>query len=169
MQQNVRIALRTMESEIRMAGFDSTEAAGAGIVNATAVNLQFTRDLDSNGDVTGANEDITYSRYDFDGDGQADLVRNDVNGLGANPVALNCDALDFVYLDEDGAVTASLPDIRMIQVSIVIRTSDEDYSYTNSDVYQNIAAIPVTIYTAPTDNFRRRLLSSHVICRNLGL
>jgi type IV pilus assembly protein PilW len=168
MQQNLRVGMYYMEREIRMAGCDPTGNAGAGIQTANTNSIRFALDItddpgtgDADGDTDDANEDITYSLADNDGDGDNDLERNN------NLVAENIDALDFVYLDANGAPTATLSDIRSVQISLVARTGRGDPGYTNNTAYQNKQG--TTIYTAPGDNFRRKRLTTEVKCRNLGL
>ena len=82
----------------------------------------------------------------------------------------------FVYLDKDGNVldddtlgnvVARIDDIRSVQITIVARTGRVDREFTNSKVYKNLQG--TTIFTAPGDHIRRRCLSRHVRCRNLGL
>ena len=168
MQQNLRAAMYYMEREIRMAGCDPTEDAGAGIQTAGSNSIRFTLDItddagigDFDGDTLDANEDITYSLDDNDGDGDNDLERNN------NLIAENVDALDFVYLDANRATTTTLANIRSVQITLVARTGRGDPGYTNNTSYQNQQG--TTIYTALNDNFRRRLLTAEVKCRNLGL
>ena len=123
----------------------------------------------ANGDGDGAlddpGEDITYALYDADGDGDTDLGRD--TGSGNVLFAENIDALNFIYLDEENDVTGSANDIRSVQISVVARTGQGDPGYTNNGVYQN--QVPTTIYSGGGDNFRRKLLTAQVKCRNLGL
>jgi type IV pilus assembly protein PilW len=175
MQQNLRGAMFLLEREVRMAGHDPTGGATAGIVTAQTNSLRFTMDLTDNAgtgapdeDIGDANEDITYALFDADGDGDNDLGRDDVNGSGNNIVAENIDALDFVYLNKDGDPTASLSEIRSVQISVLARAGRVDPGYTNSNVYENQRGD--TIFTPPAgDNYRRKLLTAEVKCRNLGL
>lgn len=175
MQQNLRGAMHLMGRDIRMAGYDPTEWSTAGIETAQANSIRITMDLTDDtgtgapdGDIGDANEDITYSLSDVDGDGDNDLGRNDVNGSGNELVAENIDALDFVYLDGEGNPTATVFEIRSVQLSVLARTERWDPGYRNTSVYQNQQG--TTIFTPPTgDNFRRRLLTEEFKCRNLGL
>ncbi len=120
MQQGLRGGIYYLQREIRMAGHDPTQGAGATIVTANANSIRFTMDIgdgiDNDGDgstdepdeilVDGgtgnANEDIAYSLYDSGGDGIMDLGR--ATGGGANSmVAENIQALGFAYAyDDDG-------------------------------------------------------------------
>ncbi|UCG79761.1 MAG: prepilin-type N-terminal cleavage/methylation domain-containing protein, partial [Desulfobacterales bacterium] len=144
MQQNLRGAMFLLEREVRMAGHDPTGEATAGLVTAQTNSLRFTMDLTDDtgtgspdGDIGDVNEDITYALFDADGDGDNDLGRDDVNGSGNNIVAENIDALDFVYLNKDGDPTATLSEIRSVQISVLARAGRVDPGYTNSNVYEN--------------------------------
>lgn len=174
MQQNLRAALYHMEREIRMAGYDPNGGAGAGIQTANTGSIRATMDItdnsgtgDPDGDAGDAGEDITYSLADTDGDGDNDLARNDANGSGTQTVAEDIDALNLVYLDEEGSTTSTLSEIRSVQISIVARTGQGDPGYTNNNAYSNQQG--TVIYTASGDSYRRKLLTEQVKCRNLGL
>ena len=118
-----------------MAGYDPTQSAAAGITTANGNSIRVTLDITEDGDTGDADEDITYSLSDSDGDGYNDLERN------GNLIAENMDALDFVYLDEDGTVlatpVANLEDIRSVQITIVAKTGRGDTGYTNTAAYAN--------------------------------
>jgi len=175
MQQNLRAAMYYMGREIRMAGCDPTGDANARILIAGPATLSFTLDItdnagtgDPDGDTSDANENITYSLY-TPADGIQKLGRATGIGGGVNrPVAENIDALNFVYLDANGTITATLSDIRSVQVTIVARTSRGDLGYTDTRSYTNQQDPPTTILPAQNDNFRRRLLTTFIRCRNLG-
>lgn len=181
MQQNLRAGIFMMEREIRMVGYDPTREADAQILTAAPGQLEFTADLNGDGVTDDPNEHMIYTLYDTDADGTSDaLGRNDVNsGAGTQLLAENIDQLDYVYLDEsrnalnDMATSvdpAVLADIRSIQVTMVARSGVIDSDYTNNETYQNQnPGGSEVIYTAPGDNFRRRLLSTEIKCRNLGL
>lgn len=182
MQQNLRAGIFMMEREIRMVGYDPTRAADAEILEAAPDHLEFTADLNGDGATDDPNEHMIYTLYDTDADGASDaLGRNDVNGAGNQLLAENIDQLNYVYLDESrnalndmttsvADLDAVLPDIRSIQVTMVARSGVIDSDYTNNENYQNQnPSGSEVIYTAPGDNFRRRLLSTEIKCRNLGL
>lgn len=170
MQQNLRAGLWFMEREIRMAGYDPTGTANAGIVTANATSIRVTLDLNADGDTDGdtddSNEDITYSLYDSDGDGDSDLARK-VGGGNNQPVADNIDVLNFVYLDQAGYITTTLPDIRSVQVTLVARAQRPDTKYTDTASYANQQG--EQILSTQNDNFRRKRLTAEIKCRNLGL
>lgn len=187
MQQNIRAALGIMTSEIRMAGFDPQGTSGAGIVSATKNKVQFTFDRNENGSAADPNENITYGfalAYDADGDGLADagaapLGRTTGGGGGAQSIAENIQAVEFVYLVGDAMkptvapAVSDLGSIRAVTISILARAKNADQNFTNSATY---VPASVTEYSLPTaswgpfgDHFRRRLYISTVTIRNVGL
>ena len=164
MQQNLRAAMYLMTQEIRMAGYDTRGTANAGIETANASEIKFTKDLDGDGSIdSGNSEEITYSLYTADGIQKLGRKNPTLN----RPVALNIDALNFVYLDEDDAVTGTLSDIRSIQITIVAKTDRADPDYNNAFQYKNLQDDP--IFGPANDGYHRNALSTQVKCRNLGL
>lgn len=188
MQENLRAALYLMDREIKMAGLDPTGKAGAGIVLADTSQLHFTMDftggdtdgIDDDGDgvvdvmangdpewydgkTDGPNEDVTYALSG------GNLTRNGQN------LALNIDALNFVYLDANGNVLATpvadTGQIRTVQVSIVARSSATpsqfDLNMTDTRSYANEQG--TVILPAQNDHFRRLMMSADIKCRNMGL
>jgi hypothetical protein len=110
---------------------------------------------DSDGDTNDPDENITYTLVG------TDLIKN------GNVMMENLDALDFVYLDEDGNPTAVLSDISSVQITIIAKTERADPGYRDTAVYRNQQG---TSLLGPTnDSFRRRRLTAEVTCRNLGL
>ncbi len=165
MQQNLRAGLLMLVNEIRMAGYDPTGAASAGIVNLGSDTITFTMDLDGDGALSGSDENITYSLYTA-ADGRQKLGRQ--SPATPQAVAENIDALNFVYLDVDGNVTATASAVKSVQVSLVAKTDRAALdNYVNNTVYNNLQGNP--IYTAGGDKIRRKLLATQIKCRNLGL
>ena len=167
MQRNLRSAMYFMEKEIRMAGCDPTGLTTAGIVQANANLMEFKADMDGDGTIA-TNEHITYSLPG------ADLIRN------GGRIAENIDALNFVYLDGESppnvlnpnktdVSTTSIPDIRSVQVTVVARTGKADAKYTDSTSYQNKIGDPIFTPSGDDVHFRRKVLSTSIKCRNLGL
>lgn len=178
MQQNIRAAMYHMQRDIRMAGYDPTGDAGAAIEIANVAELQFKIDENGDGNFTGTsppndpNEQIRYAlTNDANGDGIADgspcnLGREIWSG-GLQPVAENIDALNFVYLDAAGNPTATLADIRSVEITIVARTDRSLRTSPNNIVYRNQRGSQ--ILGAQNDYFSRNRLTMLVKCRNLGL
>ncbi len=170
MQQNLRTAMFFMTREIRMAGCDPTRQAGAGFVTATSNTVRFTEDVrgkgqddEPDGDTSDPNEDISYYLSG------SQLIRSTPSS-GALPIADNIDALYFVYLDANGAVLSSpvsLGNIRSVVVTVVARTGIGDLGYSDQTSYTDQWGN--TIWTAQGDSFRRKVLTTRINCRNLGL
>ena len=111
MQQNIRASLNMMVKEIRMAGYDPTGQAGAGIVMANPDRIAFTLDLNSDANCNDFNEYITYSLY-TPGDGIKKLGRKGKKNEHNAPAAEYVEAIGFAYafdsngdrlLDTDGS------------------------------------------------------------------
>jgi type IV pilus assembly protein PilW len=128
MQQNTRSALAFMRRELRMAGFDpravdgidndghdgvddNDESADTGFGKARHQRIQFTLDLNGDGDDNDANEDIEYRFDDADDandDGIADagaaiLKRKSQSGGSFSNLAYDIVAVAFAYaFDDDG-------------------------------------------------------------------
>ena len=192
MQQDARAAMYMMTRELRMAGYDP-QNTGATIRTANVAQMAF--DSDSDGAADGVINDTERFFYalsnDADEDGLADgtpcnLLRGswDAPAVPVSkdmfPLALNIDALNFVYLDSagntlnddgNGNVIANIGAIRSVQITLVARSGDalpalmrdqiDNTVYTNQ---QGLVILP-----APNDNFRRIRLTAAVKVRNLGL
>jgi len=185
-QQNLRVAMYFMEREIRMAGCDPKGSAGSGIRTASLNSIRITTDItggetdgldndsDSNideadeanfgdGDTNDVNEDVTYSLYTSGGIQKLGRKKPSTNN---QPVAENIDVLNLVYLDKDENPTITLAEIRSVQITLVARTARKDRGFKNTTVYTNQQGDQ--IFVAPGDNFRRKLLTAQVNCRNLA-
>ena len=95
MQQNGRAAMYLLGQELRMAGYNPLETAGTGIqTTSNAITLQFTQDLNEDGDTADANENVTLTWDSTDDAGEtpgedctADnpCITRTVPGGGAQP------------------------------------------------------------------------------------
>lgn len=207
MQQNVRIGLDMLSKDIRLAGYNPADSAGTGFVdgvnfNATTVNtnatqIAFTADLDEDGAIDIAAQDV-------DGNGSIDMADmeqiayrlqgtnlqrySSVTGIIIwQTVAENVENIEFQYVLDDGSQTttptaAQLANIRGVRVSILVITENSDAHFISSTAYlpasndpffTRAADLSGTIWgpfsATPTANFRRRLLKINVNCRNMGL
>jgi type IV pilus assembly protein PilW len=180
MQQNLRASLYIMTKELRMAGYDgengtshtscSLSATGTavapGILAVTPNQLDFSMDLNSDGDCADTDENMSYYVYTA-ADGVDKLGRRDNHALPVQAVAENFKALEFTYLDSSQAVTATLADISSVNISILAEARNPDRNYTDSRTYHTTAAgVPWGPYN---DNLRRRFQTVRVQCRNMGL
>ncbi|SEM06392.1 Type IV pilin N-term methylation site GFxxxE [Syntrophus gentianae] len=130
MQQSARAAMDMMETELCMAGYNPANLSSTGITSASANSITFKQDLDGNGNVTGTNENITYS-YDS---GSMRITRN--AGSGAVSLAENVEALNFSYYDANGATTATPANIKKIKIAMRSRTSRQDPAYGTNNGYR---------------------------------
>ncbi len=165
MQQDIVGAMQIMEREIRLAGYDATGEAGSGFMTPDSTNaIKFSADLNDDKDLDDTGEILTYSLVG------SSIVRSDESDA-ANPIAgvliSGVDAFDIRYLDKDGEKTDLIADIRSVQITIVVRTGREDYNFTDSTAYYNQK--PEQILAAQNDHFRRRILTTETLCRNMGL
>jgi len=191
MQQDARAAMYMMTREIRMAGYDP-QNTGATIRTANVAQMAFDSDSDGTADgAIDANSERFYYALsnDADADGLADgtpcnLERGGwntpVDPVNLNPVALNIEALNFVYLDSagntlnddgNGNVTVNQASIRSVQITMVARSGDKVPALmrkrTDRTTYTNQQG--QVILPAPNDNFRRIRLTTAVKVRNMGL
>jgi len=188
MQQTLRSALFFITSEIRVAGYDPEGNGNFGITSALAGRLQFTvddnedgiRDNDEKIDIgftnaaSSVNQDIDGNGIpdlDSNGDGVPDAVAIGKQNYSAANIAKGyksfaekIQALEFLYLDSTGAVTAVNSDIRSIQITILARARRLDQKFTNSMIYTTPSSQTWGPYN---DNFRRRMLTTTIRCRNL--
>jgi len=128
MQQAARAAMDIITREVRMAGYDPTSASISGIVACSATSIQVRADVvvPADGLTTGLDEDITYS---FD-DPNDEILRE------AETLVEDIDLFDIDCLDENGLATATLADMRQIQVTITARTAKSDPNYTSNGGYR---------------------------------
>lgn len=204
MTQTSRAVLMIMTNEIRMAGLDPTGEADAEIFLADAGEMVFSLDngddagtADSDGDCCDGNEQVRYHlTNDADDDGVNDNIADDVechigretgSGLiaalgcggatgGLQPVAMNVDVLNFVYLDEDGAVIPTpvaadqLDDIRAVEITIVARSGTRSTGFfrTAVDTASYFNAQGQQVLPIQNDRFQRLSLTTTAGCRNIG-
>jgi hypothetical protein len=123
--------------------------------------------LDDDGDRTiDANEHIAY-RYNSS---TKALERFDAVALGNKwqPLITNVDAVNFVYVDGNGAATADPAEFRFVEVTLLIRSDRPTHGYTNKTVYRNRHGQDLCP-TCLGDHYHRRLLTTTVQIRNAGL
>ncbi|MDA3833406.1 MAG: prepilin-type N-terminal cleavage/methylation domain-containing protein [Spirochaetales bacterium] len=130
MVQTARAAMDMMTREIRMAGYDPTGLANAGIVSATSNSINFTLDITDDagtgppdGDTGDSNENITYSLY-TPADGIQKLGRKSTSTAVNQPVAEN---IENLQISQSG---------NSINVSLTARTSKADSDYSTNNGYR---------------------------------
>lgn len=120
-QQRTRIGIDLMVRDIRLAGLDPLGTANAQIITADADNIQFSADLNYDGDVNDPFENTTYAL-------NGDLLRQTSDlgsGFVTDTLLDNIDALTFTYLDASDTPMAvpvgSTEDIRTVIVSLTMQ------------------------------------------------
>lgn len=179
MQQNIRAGLHFLISDLRMSGFDggfdithsscnvpaAISPVAPGLLATTAAQLDFSKDLNFDGDCADAGENLSYYVY-VASDGVSKLGRRDNNNLPVQALAENIQGIEFRYLDNNGAVTATLANIRSVQISILARAGNTDRNFTDTNVYTTASG---TVWGPFNDNIRRRFQIVDVQLRNAGI
>jgi len=188
-----------------------------GLQLANIAELVMTQDLNADGDITEDENEIL--RYALSNDGNEDgisdaitmgsswtsngspcsltrqNIRMNANGTvddgNPQPVASDMDALEFLYVLDDGTVTQQPADnderarVRSIIVSTLVRTRNRIANYRNTNTYipasnarndDGDLVIPDSQFSGTRpgvwgpfdDPFRRNLYITRLKCRNLG-
>jgi type IV pilus assembly protein PilW len=184
-QQNLRAAFYLIIEEIQMAGYDPEDSGTFSVTSAMTGRIQFETDKDEDG-ILDSNETIdlglspTFDANgdgipdaDSDGDGVPDPVDIGIQTGGAGgfqDIAENIQAVEFSYLDSAGTNLAIPPPdlsaIRSVQFTILAIAERSDPKFINSMTYTTPSGQNWGPYN---DNFRRRLLTTTIKCRNLGM
>lgn len=178
MQQNLRAGLFLMTKEIRSAGYDPTSSGNFGFVSdfaapndilstnidyATDSNIiAFTIDDDEQGDFDANDNELIAYRLNTS---LNTLERYMWTDNAWKTVATNVDALDFVYLDANGNVTTTPGNFQAVQLTLLVRTGNEDAQYNNTEVYLNKQGDNICS-GCTNDHHRHRLLSTTIRIRN---
>lgn len=161
-------------------GRDNDDANGTdddGEINM-GVQLTYYRDEPDgvDNDDNGAVDDedgkmvVWYSLYGKS-DGVYKIGRQAVSGEANNNIAAisnNIDQLRLTFLDSGNTPTTTPENVKSVLISIVGRSDREDIDYTHQTSY-DMDGDDAVDYTPPSDHYRRRMLSTVVKCRNLGL
>ena len=171
-QQNARVAMGRMVREIRMAGCDPSLSDFPTFLTLNSAEIGFSMDIVGDGDVNDVGENITYKLLNNE------LLRTDAAGGGARSIIKNVEALNFIYYDENSNITVVPADVRIVQVALVVRSSNEDYAFTDNRLYSIKDLTPagntVDIFDAGTlsandKHFRRQMLMAVVRPRNMSM
>ncbi len=183
MQQNLRAGMRPVVDTIRMAGYNPTGTADcAGFNQATPGRIDISADLNGDGDCADPKENIQFgftiardgNNDGIPDDGKPAALREQFNTIsgssGYQAISDNIESFEFNYLDKDGLVTTNLKKIKMVQISLLAISDKPDKKFTNALSYNPASGVnPNWKRAANTDKFRRRLLITTVVCRNMGL
>jgi type IV pilus assembly protein PilW len=188
MQQDLRSAIYLFGADVKMAGYDPTGNANATFLIADQAEIQFQIDRNGDGDFTDPGPPVTDDpteviRYaltnDADRNGIADGAGCDLGREldtgGLQTLAENIDALNFVYLDQDGNVlatpVANPQAISSVQITLVGRSGKNLPMFffknnRNRDYFNRQGTL---ILAAPNDGFRRISGMHEFKCRNIQL
>ena len=149
MRQNVRMGLDVMTNDIRMAGFDPTGNAGAGIVTAKADLMRFTLDRNASGTIgDAAFEDVAYRARA--GSLRIQSVREKASGFQA--VVDTIQRLRFCYVlasnDPQASCVPEVPaeqlqSIRAVRLTLTAKASRRDPQYPQNDGYRTLERVAV--------------------------
>ena len=179
MQQNLRAGLYVMTRELRMAGYDgdsstshsscNLNATGAAveprILAVTANQLDFSMDLNSDGDCADTGENLSYYLYNSGGIDKLGRRDNTPATPAVQAVAENFEELEFTYRYSPPTST-DLADINAIKISILAKARNPDSHYVDSRTYPTTPG--GTTWGPYGDNLRRRFQTVTVKCRNMG-
>ncbi len=141
MVQNARAAMDMMSREIRMGGYDPTDAGFDGItydadqLEIKADMYQTTNTGNPDGDTDDSNENIIYTYYD-ENSAYPYQIKRKTGGGNFLSFAENIEAFTFDYLDSNGNPTTTTADIRQIKITITARTARPDRDYSANSGYR---------------------------------
>lgn len=149
MRQNVRMGLDVMTNDIRMAGFDPTGNAGAGVVTAEADLMRFTIDRNGSGTIGDAEfEDVAYRARS--GSLRIQSVRQRAGGFQAVVDTIQRLRFCYVLLDDDPQAPCvpkvppgELHSIRAVRVTLTARASRRDPRYADNGGYRTLERVAV--------------------------
>lgn len=196
MQQNLRAALFFITRDLKKAGFDPSERSEAALDSnniARVAECRFAYDDNEDGVI----QNTEYIRYALTNDGSNGINDSSRDGLtnglpchlgretgippdnsGLEPVADNVDAIELLYHLADGTITASPAspsEIRSMDLSLLVRTSQQIKGYTDSSTYfpasnpGHETGVGKKVWGPFNDPYQRRLLITQIKCRNLGV
>lgn len=178
MQQNARVGLDFLTLDLRMAGYDPLGTAASGISAANSSSITFSADMDKNGVLGTAgtpateNEHFSYALAIVGGVPTLFRSAGTTPVINLQPMADYIEHIEFYYQYENGTAATTTPagatlnNIRSVQVTMLARAADPDRKYTNTTVYTPASGVA---WPVANDNFRRRLLTTRIDLRNMGL
>lgn len=127
-QQGARVGTDFIVRDIRIAGLDPLETAGAGIEEASTTKMRFTADIDLNGTIdTPQNEERTTYEYDSVNNRLRRCLYEGTAGESWQTLIDNVSAMSLGYLDANGNIIASpvaATDLASIKTVVILMTCD---------------------------------------------
>jgi prepilin-type N-terminal cleavage/methylation domain-containing protein len=124
------------------------------------------------------NDDGERIRYTLNGeDLQRQVWDSATSDYGsAQTIITNVSALGLTYVEDDDTVLGALPLnagdrslIDTVEITMVVRTTNEDLRITNNETYVNNLRGTAVLTVSPPDHFRRRAMTMRVKIRNANL
>jgi len=124
------------------------------------------------------NDDGERIRYTLNGeDLQRQVWDSATSDYGAaQTIITNVSALGLTYVKDDDTVLGALPLnagdrslIDTVEITMVVRTTNEDLRITNNETYANNLRGTAVLTVSPPDHFRRRAMTMRVKIRNANL
>jgi prepilin-type N-terminal cleavage/methylation domain-containing protein len=124
------------------------------------------------------NDDGERIRYKLNGeDLQRQVWDSATSDYGtAQTIITNVSALGLTYVKDDDTVLGALPLnagdrslIDTVEITMVVRTTNEDLRITNNETYVNNLRGTAVLTVSPPDHFRRRAMTMRVKIRNANL
>lgn len=198
MQQNARAALFAMEVRTKHAGFnpqgpDAPHAHLFGFqenflevdnvlltahasthIKTDSTHIAFTLDANRNGEIDNSDDELVAYRLNNE---NLEIYMQDSGGSWQwTAIAQNIEALNFVYLGNDGSIItppAYINQIQSVQITLIAKSGSGNRppvmmtNHTNTKSYENQQG--TVVLAAQNDHFRRIALRTNVLCRNLNL
>jgi Tfp pilus assembly protein PilW len=176
-RQNVRAIMALITKHLQLAGYDPTGRANTGLVAGFAPPhdsftiayehehniIAFT--IDDDGDATADANDAEQIAFRLN---NQTLERYSSQDAQWETIATSIDALNFVFLDDTSTKTTDPAQFRAVQIALLVRSAKQDNKYQDTMVYRNKQG-DLICPSCPNDHFRRRLLTTTIELRNLGL
>ena len=125
-----------------------------------AIGFAYAYDNDDDGDLdVSANGNVIWA-IDQDGDGDWDRLDADDDGDIDDEGVVGTGVINAV----DTGTPFVLADIRAVRIWVLARSENPDDDFSNTATY----VVGENVIT-PNDNYRRRLMETAVLCRNMGL
>ena len=124
------------------------------------------------------NDDSERIRYTLNGENlQRQVWDSATSDYGAaQTIITNVSALGLTYVKDDDTVLGALPLnagdrslIDTVEITMVVRTTNEDLRITNNETYVNNLRGTAVLTVSPPDHFRRRAMTMRVKIRNANL
>jgi len=122
-QQDVRAVIDFMLHDLQMAGLDPLESADTGIEIADISKIRVTSDRNLNGILDESDDESVAYSYDSVNNRLNQILYEDSGNEDIRILMEDVTDLTFAYLDVNSAATATLADIRSIEIVMTVEGS----------------------------------------------